>query len=339
MNPYTESVLRLCDTELANPRYVNIDEDRLKYLATELAVEDLDCPQWREDVFPQDDDDVFIDFLVVSSAINYCFTRFSDHAKYEVEYPFGSGRMWSGAMGMLAALKRALDDGMDILNPRFLAEITEDQVEHILRATSVRIPMMGSRWANLQALGDQARKQGVVNFADIFRDADFRAFNEGRGVAERLYTDFCRSYRDVTLWCGQYEIRFAKRAQLVPMMYQGRAISSGGKLPLLKDPQSIGPLADYQVPHGLRFWNVIEYSPELAERVDNGQIIHPHSHMELEIRAIGCVKAMVMLLERVNELRLESGQPLTTMAELDNSIWRMGRSAPGRHHYTYTTAY
>lgn len=329
MNPYTRSVLSAA--RAWEPKHVFINEEKLIEAADEIAQMELRHNDWRGEVFPKGDDDRFIAFLIVSGAINACFTDFTTDKSFDVEYP--AGKIQTGAFAMFASLMRAMEEGVDVLDPTVLADLTHDNVSHIFRHVETPMPMLQERTRHLNNLGRYFRSK-KMGFADIFHKYGFRAFYAGAGIVPALARIAC--YEDESLWNGNWML-FYKRAQLVPMIYHGRALSSNGALPLLLDPESIGPIADYRVPQALRHRGIIYYSPELSEKVDKGILIQAHSDEENEIRGIGVVEAMKRLLTEVNIRRPKDAQ--IVMGQLDYPVWKMGRNAEGRHHYTYTMAY
>jgi hypothetical protein len=330
-NRYTQSVLDAIEN--TEPKYVFIDEGKLLEVREEISQMDLGHNDWRGPVFPEEDGDRFIAFLVVSGAINFCFTDFTTDKSFDVEYP--GGKIQKGAFAMFAALMRAMEEGIDVLNPRVLAEITHEEVRHIFRHVKTPMPMIEERTRNLVNLGRSFRSKRM-DFADIFRKNGFRALHSsgGGGIVPDLARMAC--YNDESIF-NEHRVLFYKRAQLVPMMYHGRALSSGGALPLLEDPENIGPIADYRVPQALRHRGVIYYAKGLADFVNNGIVIFRHDEEEIEIRAIGVIQAMDRLIMEVNKRRPADKQ--IVMGQLDYPVWKMGRNAEGRHHYTYTTAY
>ena len=330
-NVYTRSVLSAVRGR--EPQHVFINDNKLIEAAQELSSMDFRHNDWRDAVFPKEDDDRFIAFLVVSGAINFCFTDFTTDKSFDMEYP--KGKVQTGAFAMFASLMRAMQEGVDVLDPGVLTGLTQEKVLDIFRHAETPMPMLEEKTRHLNNLGRYFRNK-KRGFADIFRKNGFRAFysSGGRGIVPDLARIAC--YGDKSLWKGQWML-FHKRAQLVPMMYHGRALSSNGALPLLEDPENIGPIADYRVPQVLRRKGVIYYSRELAMLVHSGCAIPKHSDMGIEIRAIGTVKAMDRLVAEVNLRRSPDSQ--IVMGQLDYLVWKMGRQAEGRHHYTYTTAY
>ena len=332
MNQYTESIRPAWQ----NPMHVIFDKRAFNRVVIELAGEVFELPDWRAPVFPEADDDTFIEFLGVANAVNFCFTDFKTGKKFDVEYPEGSDNVLPGAFAMWASFKRAMEDGIDILDKDYLAELTLKQARHIFRHVTTPIPMLEERVRNLRNIGQGLKASGMSGFAQIFMDADFHFWRPGDGIVARLVNIF-DSYNDIVFSPdGSPLYLFHKRAQLFPMMYHGRAMSSSGALQPLRDPEHIGPVADYELPKALRDMGVLVYSEELAAMVDGGSVIDKDSQMEIEIRA-QTVHAMWELLEGINALRSEDHQ--ITMAELDYAVWRAGKRSKSMHHYTYTAAY
>lgn len=326
MNKYAQSCT------VINPKHVTIREPRVEEHAARLASLPLEVPSWRNPAFPESDEHI-LEFLGVVNSVNFCFTDFRTHQKFDMEYPEGSGKIWPGAFGMIMCFKRALDEGIPVIDPQFLMRITEKEAEDIFRHKNTPIPMLSQRVANLRNVGLMLWSR-FRSFENIFRINNFKFLD----IVENLW-EF-DAYRDSSFMRTRM-ILFMKRAQLYPMMYHGRATSSQGQLQPIRDSENFGPIADYEVPKILRYFGILLYSLELADAVDSGFVLKRDSLWEIEIRA-QTVNAMSLLLSKVNEKRPFYSLPSITMAELDYAIWNMGRSPEFkqlRHHYTYTTAY
>lgn len=329
MNPYTDSASFVT----GSPKYCFIDNAKTFALAQKFANQDLKVPSWREPVYPESDENI-IEFLGVVNSVNFCYTDFKTHKKFDVEYPEGSGKIWSGAFGMTMCFKRALDEGIPVLDPQFLMNLSEKDAKHIFRHKTTSIPMFYERFFNLVNTGIVIyRKFGSFN--QIFRQNDFKFLN----IVDQLISYFA-SYQDSS-YLGDRKIFFNKRAQLFPMMYHGRALSSNGVLRPIVDPENFGAIADYELPKILHMFGAINYLPELVAKIINGVIIQKNSPEEIEIRTTTVV-VMELLLRYINSERQKNQLKEITMAELDYAVWNMGRSEEYkslRHHYTYTTAY
>lgn len=331
MNPYADSAFFA--TKNSKHCFIDFDFGRTFALAQKFAEQDLKVPSWRTPAYPESDDKI-IEFLGVVNSVNFCFTDFNTHKKFDIEYPEGSGKIWSGAFGMTMCFRRALEEGIPILDPRFLMHLTEKDAANIFRHKTTAIPMLYERIRNLRNVGVVLWSE-FSSFGQIFKQNDFRFLD----IVNQLSNNFS-SYYDSSYLYGR-EILFYKRAQLFPMMYHGRALSSEGRLQPIRDPENFGAISDYEVPKILRMFGAINYSSELAAKVDDGIVIPKNSDEEIEIRA-STVVAMEQLLDYINLERQEKQLKEITMAELDCAVWNMGRGAECkalRHHYTYTTAY
>ncbi len=319
VNPYLDAILGAASKSQA----VKINIEKLDEYAQIWAQEDLPIPDWRMPVYLEADDNAFIQFLGIGNALNYCFSNPKTKQKYETEY---LGKLWRGAFGMWAALKRAHDEGVPILDPNFLERIDTEEVKHIFTGNP-ELPMFRAR-ANSLRLAGQALLNNFGSYAELFRRCDYRAFNSGIGIIDKLVRHDS-GYSDTAFFKPTNTVlRFHKRANLFVMMYHGRALSSNGALPPIKDAEDLTPPADYEVPKALRHLGILEYSLELANAVDSGIEIPAHSQWEQEIRS-QTVAAMVSLCQK-------SGKSITA---IDFKVWLEGKSSLNPHHLTATTAY
>lgn len=330
MNPFLVSLT----PAWVSPKHVRIHEGALEAFAGGISTYDFPTPSWREEVFPEGDDATFVQFIGIANAINFCFIDFSTGQKFDAEYPRGSGTMWRGSYAMAACLKRALDEGVPILDPQFLACLEAKDAERIFESVTTPIPLLDRRLAHLQDVGEQL-SHGRGDFLQFFNKSEFHLFYNGWGIAEYLHKNF-KSYGDWHSWRGK-QLIFAKRALLFPMMYHGRALASQGKLPLIQDPEHFSPILDYVIPNALRIVGILQYTPALQEKILSGALIPHGSDEEVEIRAVAA-RATALLLQEINYRR--TPQNKIQMPALDSYLWRHGRqTVDSKHHKTLTTAY
>lgn len=335
MNPY----LATMEPVLKNPQHCFLNESAFEKLVSELATQNLKLEPWRSPIYPKADDDNFVQFLGVLNSINFCFFHLETGGRFNAEYP--EGKLHSGSSAMTACLKRAMDDGYPILDPHYLKNLEMWDVKHIFRHKNTPMTLLGMRRAHLRNVGIVLTSDiGINSFADIFRKADYYLFRrDGDGIVQQLLAKFA-SYSGDNYTHGEVLVEFHKRAQLLPMMYHGRAMNSGGAFQPIRDPENFGAVVDYVIPNVLRNAGVLEYSPTLAELVDAGKEIPKGSILELEIRA-QTYKVMHRLVNEVSEELRKKWMPLVTMAEIDSTLWSFGRSIKMKfqHHRTITTAY
>jgi hypothetical protein len=142
---------------------------------------------------------------------------------------------------------------------------------------------------------------------------------EARGSAERLVGILARMplYHDVARYEG-FEVPFYKRAQItssdLAQALRGRGLGR------FDDLDSLTLFADNLVPHVLRTFGVLVYSPDLAKRIDTEELLPPGSPDEVEIRATG--------LHAVERLSASCGRRgwRAPPHRLDHLLWSRGQS-------------
>jgi hypothetical protein len=323
MNPFWDSLRSIWEV----PTCVWVSESNVVRVAKALAGEDFPVPSWREPVFPEQDEE-FFDFVAVGNCINFAFTNFETGKSFTTEY---HGSQWRGAFGMWACLRRALKDGSAITSAEFLSALTLAKCQELF-AGNPPMPMIEERCAILKEVGDVLCKHYHGRFQDLLASSRGHAFGS-QGLVTQLLKRF-PSFRDESRHIKTGTVlQFEKRAQLLAMMYQGRALAST-VLESLSDFRSLGPIADYSVPRALHAQGILRYSPELERQIVARSILAKDSIAEQEIRA-QATNAQIMLLSEINSLRRST----LTFLELDYKLWMLGRGAETPHHLTKTTAY
>lgn len=322
MNPYTKTLERVW----RNTQYIRVNEDKLCQLIKGAKSKHLPIPAWDDyPVQPKTDCSLseWVNFVCWINAINFAFTNFDPpFSKFTAE-----GVHRRGTLAMRACFLRALEEGIPVFDANYMKDISLMDAAHIFRAADDdhQIPMLFERQVIFHDVAEALLKQYDGNWLNLFRVSDWHAFG-GLGIVDRLvghFRSFCdsRHYRRHTLY-------FHERAQLLVMMYQGRALNSAGRFPLLKDADEIGPIAGYEVPKALKYLGVLEYAP-LVERLIQEHFIFKSGHVyEVESRL-----AMSYAMARICQ---EAG---VNMAQADYFIWNMGRQSEEPHMLVPTTDY
>jgi hypothetical protein len=323
VNPFWDSLRPIWD----DPTCVWVSKSNVVRVARSLAAEEFPVPSWREPVFPEDDQE-FFDFIAVGNCINFAFTNFATGKSFTTEY---QGSAWRGAFGMWACLRRAVENGSPITSGEFLAALTLADCQELF-AGDPPMPMLDERCAILKEVGDVLCSDYEGRFRNVLTSSRGKAFGT-RGLVIQLLDRF-PSFKDESRHINTGTIlQFEKRAQLLAMMYQGRALASKVLKPL-SDSSSLGPIADYSVPRALHAQGILEYSPELQQQISSRSVLPKDGVAEQEIRA-QATGAQIMLLNEINGLRRD----ILTSLELDYKLWMLGRRVEAPHHLTKTTAY
>jgi hypothetical protein len=81
---------------------------------------------------------------------------------------------------------------------------------------------------------------------------------------------------------------------------------------------------------------IIEYSPDLEARINEGQLIDRDSNEEIEIRA-HTLYATALLTDRINQLRPDDRQ--LVIPQVDYRLWKSYHATTWPHHLTKTIMY
>jgi hypothetical protein len=157
-----------------------------------------------------------------------------------------------------------------------------------------------------------------------------RAVEAARGSADQLAASLAEMplYRDVSHYAG-FDVPFYKRAQITPA---DLAAAFGGLgLGVFHDLDRLTIFADNLVPHVLRREGVLVYDPDLAARIDAGQLVAAGSPEEVEIRA----SALHAVEHAVAALRQRG--IAASARRLDYLLWNRGQRPEIKAHPRHRT--
>lgn len=214
---------------------------------------------------PRPNKDEEIDFLFILGSQAFCFWGYPKKWTIEV-----NGILLDGWWACIAALERALQRGLPILDGNYLAKLTLEETKEIF-AGDTEIPLIEERHKILVEIGKTLKKRygGYFhNFYNAFKADPFL-------LLERIGNEF-EGFNDVVKYKGR-DIYFYKKAQLILI-----------DINYLVEPvigiEDLPGLPDYKVPAVLRKKEILKYKPELEKLVDSRKEIPAGSEMEVEIR-------------------------------------------------------
>jgi len=220
---------------------------------------------------------------------------------------------WGGDAGgywqLAERLRDAFARGGELSEPAGLATMTAGRLRELIGG----FPMLEERAAALRELGEHGFDGLVKDTAAL--------------TAETLAGEL-DSYADVASY-GGCRVPLLKRAQIVP------ADLHGADLVRFPDVETLTCFPDYKLPQVLRHFGVLEYSAELARRVDSWEELRPGEPPEVEIRS-----STVVAVERIRQALAERGRPLMSV-EVDWILWDLSQGLfPVRpYHRTRTIFY
>ncbi|OWA52830.1 UPF0553 protein C9orf64 [Hypsibius exemplaris] len=289
-------------------------------LVTHSRCGEMGLDRWKKhELHPKSGDQAAVDWIFVADTLNFSFWSevedVTSPEKYAVEY---RGKRYTGYWSCCAAINRAIDEGIPILDARYLASITDAQVSHIFRASGKgEMPMLAERRANLQEAG----KVLVEKYGGTFLNAIRAAGNSSQKLLETILNDF-PSYRDTGTFKGE-KVEFYKRAQI--LVADVWACFEGEGFGMFTDIDQLTIFADYRIPQVLNYFGTMTYSPELQKKLDANYMFQYGEHEEEEIR--GCtIHVSELLKNELNRLIKTAGanapdQPEVNAIVLDHYLW------------------
>lgn len=278
-------------------------------------------PQWYEQYHFHDGTERSVNWILLLDALNFCFWAEKDQPRWTIDY---RGETLNGYLAEAAALKRAVEEGFPLWDATFLSQIDEATIAHIFRGKGT-IPLFAQRVHNAREVGNVLREQYDGQFIHAIEQVQ----NDAIGLVRLLAQQF-PSFYDVETYRKQ-NIFFYKRAQIcVADLFNAFSGKTWGAFTNL-DQLTI--FADYKLPQVLRHSKILEYAPELAEKVDNQELIPAGSEEEIEIRA-----ATVWACELLRQAMERRGQRLTA-SEIDLRLWFAGQKAGEMRPYHRTRTF
>jgi hypothetical protein len=327
--PIGSPVLDSLRPVIEHSRDVRTNMEKIVEVAGWMAYEELPMPEYPlpTGIKATDPNDI-IDLIMVSDAIDTAFTDFKTHVKFQVEY---EGQRWSDSDAMFACLKRAMNNGVPILDGHYLAKVTRADMARIF-AGNIEMPMLDEKMQLWNQVGAVLVEKYGGRFHNFIHSCPTKLYDNGNGLVERLAKEFPR-FNDVSEYDG-HEIKFYKLAQLGLWFSYTTFHRTGGFR--LDDIDKMTTFADYIVPVALRLMGITSYSDALEHAINTYQMIPRDSTQEIEIRA-HCIYSTALLREEVNKIRPPDLQII--IPQIDARLWTHYHTTLWPHHLTRTIMY
>ncbi len=308
---------------VANADFIHIDRNKIDEFSRNF--ERKKATHWLStapfDLHSLKSDEERLRFLFILSAFSFFYW---EEPKWTVD---DKNKKLDGWWGVMAAMGRALEDDIPLLDPEYCSVIPREQFAHIFRGDGV-IPLLDERWLMLQEIGNSLLRLfdgKVLNLIDASgRDA--------LKLIDLIVTHF-PSFEDDSFYKGQ-RVFFRKRAQL--FVSEISKIFSDKAWGRLSGMNQLAACADYKLPRALRKMGILKYVISLAQRVDKKEELLHGSQEEVEIRAL-----TVWAVECMKET-LQKRFPDILSMEINDHLWLATQTKfqdEKPYHRTRTTAY
>ncbi|KIY46721.1 hypothetical protein FISHEDRAFT_66328 [Fistulina hepatica ATCC 64428] len=283
-------------------------------------------------------DKAVLDWIFLVSSLNFSFWSVLEGrperygVTWQESWSSDMPKTFTGYWSLVAALNRALSEGIPITDPQFYSSVEQcpdSLIEYVFRPAeqcSEDIPLLRERIAIMREVGlILTQNFGGAYFSFI---EEFQRRTSGKGTALQLVqfvTDTFPSFRDEHHFAGR-KIYIWKRAQIMvsetwAAFYPERIDEPHPIFPGAAGP-AIGDLtmfADYRVPQILAHLRILDYPPSLMCLLREGTPLASGSREELSLRAASIVAVERVRDEMVNSVlvdfylwdlakRVESGQ-------------------------------
>jgi hypothetical protein len=307
-----------CAEVARRARSVRIDPEGIAALSEELARAPRPAPDLDPAHLAAGDAEVSLAYVLTLDAINFGSGYFPHLSKRPG---------LSGYFTVATCLKERFEAAGPWAARQLTALSASDCAEVL--GQDLAVPevseLMGLYARALRELGSFLLERYAGRFQGPIAEAD--------GCAARLVEVLASMplYRDVAEYRG-IAVPFYKRAQLtvadLAATFGGRGYGRFGALDRLTS------FADNLVPHVLRREGALVYAPELAERIDSGELVGAGSPEEVEIRA-GAVHAVELC---VRAIRDRGGRHAgVTAQQLDCVLWNRGQRPELKAHPRHRT--
>ena len=318
MNKVLESTKYVVD----NAKNVKINEAKVREFAS--SFDHKNVQHWLNEApidFSHMSEEEKLNFLLVFNSMSF---RYWGEPKWAVEY---KGKEYDGSWAMVVCIRRAMDEGKPILDAHYRANLNRDDFADILQG-NVEIPLLDERLSITKKVASTLLQKYDGNLEQLIELAGKDALKLLNLIIENF-----PSFDDKTTYQGE-DIFFYKRAQLlVADIYQ---IFNGEGYGELNNVDALTACADYKLPQILRGNGILEYSAELAKKIDAQIPIGKDSDEEIEIRA-----STIWAIEKIKEALQGQGKHNSSF-EINNHIWLLSQNKShgfSPYHHTETSAY
>lgn len=274
MTPHNDplGIVAAAEAVVGRARHVRVQLQPLARWAVQLSARRLPPPGWDVRLHYFDGTERTANWLLLLDSLNFSFWG-DPGDRWEIDY---NGRPLSGYWALAGALTRAVNEGVRLWDADVLAELPADTLAHVFRGRGV-VPLFEERLSIARETGRVLRALYDGQFANAVE----RAGRSAIGLVRLLDRDF-PSFRDVAQYDG-LTVPFYKRAQI--LCGDLHAAFGGEGWGRFHDLNDLTIFADYKLPQVLRQIGGIEFSDELAARVDSKELLVAGSAEEVEVRA------------------------------------------------------
>ena len=217
-------------------------------------------------------------WIFLTDTLNFAFWAEQGQPLFTVKY---NDKLYTGYLSLVAAIRRAVDQGKPILDPKFWSNCTTEDIRDIFHSeTTTEIPLLDYRLEVLHEAGNFVIKNFTGSTYEMIKSTNNSAVNLVNLVSANL-----KSYCDKYIYKGK-QVSFLKRAQILAADLHFAFLADNDPVCHFNDIDRLTMFADYRVPQALNYFGLIIYRDDLMTKLREEPHLEPGCEMECEIR--GC---------------------------------------------------
>lgn len=337
-----ENPVRLTTWKVAqNSRDVKINQEKIERLAAQWAGQNPEIPAWpRKMHLETDDSRKMLDYLIILDSLNFCFwPRAKSGEKWKITY---GDKAYDGYFALSLALKKFFEENSQKANLGYFANMPFSEFSAMFGAGR-NLQFLKKRWeitrkvSGFLAENYQTSELFICSAGNKPSALVPKIANELYSFNDIAYGEETKEYHwkhpGISAVSRKETIFFWKRAQILAIDIWASVCDD--KIGYFEDLDYVTAFADYKLPQILRHWNILEYSPELENKIRNQIIIPAGSREEIEVRS-----ATIWAVEFLCAAMVQRGKKMHAF-EIDWLLWNKSQSEKMvlPHHRTETIFY
>ncbi|XP_050536222.1 queuosine salvage protein isoform X2 [Daktulosphaira vitifoliae] len=314
------AILESCKQVLKDSQDVKINYSRIPYLANKICEKILNgilVPEEfkKSPLHPKFEDEGAVNWIFIIDSLNFCFFDPNNKRHWTVTW---KNEIYTGYFGLCAAINKAIEKGINLTDMKICKNLTKEQFYEILLGDDgTTLPLLEERYLCLQ----QSAEVLLKKYNGDFKNCIVKANQSAQKLLEIISANF-PYFRDESIYNNE-KVLIYKRAQI--LIADIWSSFGGTSLGTFHDIDSITMFADYRVPQVLLYYEVLEYSKKLKDKLINGTLLlHGHPE-EVEIRAASIVAVDFIVFEIKQLLVKSNSTKICNSIMVDTYLWGFRR--------------
>ncbi|EKE00013.1 MAG: hypothetical protein ACD_22C00106G0007 [uncultured bacterium] len=308
---------------LDNSCSVKINRIKIKELAKSITEDDLKLSYIGLNKYTWDFNKLhYIDF--VFNSLVYCFWANKDQPKWTIK---DGGSSIDGSVALFRVLENEAKANKSFFKPSYLENFTYEDGKKLFEGNT-EIPLLNSRITCIREVGYVLKRKFGGNVNNIIEASGNDALKMVSIISDNfpLFNDI-RSYKGTKVGFYKRATLHAKTVNDLLTQFKKKQLSNMSKLTAI---------ADYKIPQILRSFEILEYTKDLANLIDNYKTIDENCEYEVEIRAAD-IWAIKFITKELNKKF-----PKIVDVDTDCVLWVMSQQVKPNikpYHRTLTVDY